>query len=452
MFSNIFFLILFLLIVIAGTETAHSLLFVEDPYRALFFSMMLYLGVLLLIYYQNRCFGRRSQENKDTFLVIANVELIIYLFSFFFIFGSQRVFQMMAIPFSDSLITLCVFVQYFGGLAIFYFAHERNAGRFRHAAHNVKNQLCFLLPFVIPFLFFRLIVDFAEIFPLDNLRDYMGVKQGTTLESILMMIFSLIFMLIMMVVLSRFILLAWGCRDLTDPSLNERLESLSRKANFKHGGFKIWSIIHNSATAAIIGIVGRFRYVLFTQKLIDTFSPEAIEAVLAHEMGHSRRKHLLLYPVILLGMLLVVGLFFHFVYEPLFNMIAWDDVGLSQHALDWLSSIVFFLALAIIMGLYFRVVFGYFSRLFERQADLYGFEIGVPSQHMIDALNEIAISSGCATTTPSWHHHSIQERIDFLKIAEKNPEVILSHHRQTCYSLAIYVFFAAAAALLLFFF
>ena len=61
--------------------------------------------------------------------------------------------------------------------------------------------------------------------------------------------------------------------------------------------------------AAIVGVVPRLRYVMFTKRIQKELSGDSIEAVLAHEIGHNYHRHLLVYPFILFGMILSSGLF-----------------------------------------------------------------------------------------------------------------------------------------------
>ena len=97
-----------------------------------------------------------------------------------------------------------------------------------------------------------------------------------------------------------------------------------------------------------------------------------------------------------------------------------------------------FIPYAIIIAVYFRFVFGYFSRLFKRQADLYGVQLGIPIEHMIRALDDVAIATGYTHSVPNWHHHSLQERIDFLQAVIQDPTLVEKHNRRVRLSLAIY--------------
>jgi Zn-dependent protease with chaperone function len=54
-------------------------------------------------------------------------------------------------------------------------------------------------------------------------------------------------------------------------------------------------------TAGIMGLVPRYRYILITESLMDVLSIEELKAVVAHEMGHAKYRHLLFLPSLLPG-------------------------------------------------------------------------------------------------------------------------------------------------------
>ena len=216
----------------------------------------------------------------------------------------------------------------------------------------------------------------------------------------------------------------WRSKPLPESELKDELTALCEKANFKHGGLLEWKILSNMMTAGIMGVVPRFRYVLFTPLLLRNLNPTAIKAVLAHEMGHHHYRHLWIFPLLLL---------------TLFLTASWG-VNLSQIENPYLANFLF-IAIA---ALFFRFIGGYFSRLFERQADLYALKLGIPADDVIEALDDIGNYTGKSHKTPSWHHFSIQERIDFLNAVKANPKIASQHHLRTYLSLgvlAIYLIF-----------
>ena len=65
--------------------------------------------------------------------------------------------------------------------------------------------------------------------------------------------------------------------------------------------------------------------------------------------------------------------------------------------------------------IYFRFIFGYFMRNFERQADalrLYPFQRAL--FRWSQRCRKLRMTSGQPANKPNWHHYSIGERINFL--------------------------------------
>ena len=48
-------------------------------------------------------------------------------------------------------------------------------------------------------------------------------------------------------------------------------------------------------TAGVMGLIKKFRYILVTNGLLQMLEPEEIDAVIAHEIGHIKKQHLLFY-------------------------------------------------------------------------------------------------------------------------------------------------------------
>lgn len=80
---------------------------------------------------------------------------------------------------------------------------------------------------------------------------------------------------------------------LKDNLLRERIESLIKRCGFESGGIFVMDGSQRSAHAnAYFTGLGRAKRVVFFDTLIDALSPDEIEAVLAHELGHFKHGHL----------------------------------------------------------------------------------------------------------------------------------------------------------------
>lgn len=79
---------------------------------------------------------------------------------------------------------------------------------------------------------------------------------------------------------------------LPDGALRERVEALLARAGFRSKGIYVMDGSKRSGhgNAYFTGL-GRNKRIVFFDTLIDKLSPEEIEAVLAHELGHYRHRH-----------------------------------------------------------------------------------------------------------------------------------------------------------------
>jgi predicted Zn-dependent protease len=157
--------------------------------------------------------------------------------------------------------------------------------------------------------------------------------------------------------------------------------------------------------AAVLGALPRFRYVLVTDALLTTLDEDEIEAVFAHEAGHARRGHVLLF----LGFTSVLG-FIGFV------------PGIADFLLSPLAAFPL-LRLIVLLGVWLGVVFGWISRRFEQEADVFGLETlptpggsADPADHpFARAMERIGGEVGAIREVTGWRHFSIADRVAFVR-------------------------------------
>jgi STE24 endopeptidase len=153
-----------------------------------------------------------------------------------------------------------------------------------------------------------------------------------------------------------------------DWPLRRRLENLCQRAGLRCRDILIWRTSSSVGNAMVMGLLPRVRYVFLSDLLLETMTDEEIEAVFAHEIGHIVHRHMWWYAVF--SFMLVL-----FTTGPLF--LALESIpALAIH--DWMSPDVqrwrWALHAQISTGLslaMFILLFGYLSRRFERQADVY---------------------------------------------------------------------------------
>ena len=97
-------------------------------------------------------------------------------------------------------------------------------------------------------------------------------------------------------VLPWLLMLLWRAGPLPDGPLAEQLTSACTRAGVPVAGLRLWPVAGGkSYNAMVLGLMPRLRYVLFTPDLLADLPPAQVEAVLGHELGHVRHRHLWLY-------------------------------------------------------------------------------------------------------------------------------------------------------------
>ncbi len=239
----------------------------------------------------------------------------------------------------------------------------------------------------------------------------------------------------------------WGCETIPAGPVRSELEQFCRHHRFRVGDLMLWPLFGGEMlTAGIVGILPQLRYILITRGLLSLLTIDELKAVVAHEMGHIRRFHLLFYFLFFICYSAVV----YSVNDLLLLLLLRQDIFMGwAMATDnfhlTLFSLVYSTPIIVLLVVYFRFIFGFFLRSSERQADIYAMRlIGDPSG-LISSLGKIAMFSGQIEDLPSWHHYSIRQRIDFLRASHLDGNLINRHDRRL-YGWAL-VFMIAVLAL-----
>ncbi len=202
--------------------------------------------------------------------------------------------------------------------------------------------------------------------------------------------------------------------------IRRRLEALSNRAGLAFRDILVWRMGRaRILNAAVMGVVPRYRYVLFSGALLESLSPAECEAVLGHEIGHMKHRHVLTYLVFTLG----------------FVALAYNLAALlpSDIRADFLrrrpeAFLVGMPILAILVTVYFRFLFGYLSRALERQADVYAAGLLGTPVPLVLALEKIALMSGDVREVRSWRHYSVAERVEYLSAVGHDAEARARYH------------------------
>lgn len=115
------------------------------------------------------------------------------------------------------------------------------------------------------------------------------------------LLFFLFFLVLLALLFPPVIRRLWGCTPMESGPLRHGVEQFCRSQNFS-SEILYWPLFEGKMiTAGVMGIVPKFRYLLLTPALLFALDQEELEAVLAHEIGHVKKYHLILYLLLFLG-------------------------------------------------------------------------------------------------------------------------------------------------------
>jgi len=339
-----------------------------------------------------------------------------------------------AFPTFAALLFLGIFIFYLS--IIWAFAHKSYKMIFKTDdswQSYVWSNISFSIPVLLPWLFLSGILDFINLLPFELLKQLLATTEGQV-------IYFVIFLLFVAIIGPAIIQKIWRCKPLEDGHNRSRIEFLCKKAGLKYANILYWPAFGSRMiTAGVMGLVKKFRYILVTGPLLSFLEPDEIDSVIAHEIGHIKRKHLIFYLVFFAGyMLLSYSTYDLIIYlilfsEPVFQFTT--GMGLNRTTV---ISTIFSITEICIFLIYFRYVFGYFMRNFERQADCYVYTLFDSAKPLISTFKKITATSGQSPDRPNWHHFSIRERVDYLNKCETDKNYITRHDRKIQKSIGIY--------------
>jgi STE24 endopeptidase len=200
---------------------------------------------------------------------------------------------------------------------------------------------------------------------------------------------------------------------LHNDDLKERLTRLGEQAGTRVRGVYKWNLSEKSkkANAALTGL-GATRRIILADTLLDNYSPDEIEAVLAHELGHHVHRHILKSIFVQAGITL-------FGFWATNQVLHWaiDRHGVFETLSDF-ANLPLLVLVATVLSLILMPALNAYSRYNERQADRYAFKSIATVDPFITSMNKLA-SQNLAERTPSkwvellFHSHpAISKRVE----------------------------------------
>jgi Zn-dependent protease with chaperone function len=381
-----------------------------------------------------------STERNFAVLALFLFGLDVYLFDLQYYLGFLPLAD--RLPFLADLAGIVVFLFYmvllWGQLKQSY---EAAVGVRKNTYSHIRDQLRICIALILPWLVVNFLHDLLLLAPIAQVQEFMASPWGEPLFLLVMVVAAVLWFPVVMVRLL-------GCVPLPDGSWRRQVEKFCRQQNVRFGEICLWPIVEGKVfTAGVVGLVGRFRYLMITPALLDALAEDELQAVVAHEIGHVKKYHLLLYLLLFIGF----GLLLQLCVGPMIYLLLGTRFfyGFLLGYEGELGTVVTILAgvpVVILTIIYFRYVFGFFMRNFERQADLYSLRVMGSAAPLIRVFRKIAILSGNDRDKPCWHHFSVGQRIDYLLSCDQDGKRLKDHNYKVYACLAGY-FLAISVAL-----
>ena len=174
-------------------------------------------------------------------------------------------------------------------------------------------------------------------------------------------------------------------KPLENEDLRERLVRLSERAGTRVRGVYEWKLSEKSkkANAALTGL-GQTRRIILADTLLENYSADEIEAVLAHELGHHVHRHMLKSIVVQAGLTL---LGFWLVNQALEYAI--EQRHMFESVADF-ANLPLLVLVTTVLSFVLMPALNAYSRFHERQADRYCFGAIPTVAPFVSAMNKLA--------------------------------------------------------------
>ena len=190
---------------------------------------------------------------------------------------------------------------------------------------------------------------------------------------------------------------------LEDEDLKRRLIMLGQRAGTQVRGVYRWRLSEKSkkANAALTGL-GNTRRIILADTLLDNYTPDEIEAVLAHELGHHVHRHILK-SILVQAVITFVGF-----WAADFTLHYAVDHHMFEELSDF-ANLPLLALVSVVLSFLLMPALNAYSRYNERQADRYAFESISTIDPFVSSMNKLA-DQNLAERTPSkwveWFFHS----------------------------------------------
>lgn len=208
---------------------------------------------------------------------------------------------------------------------------------------------------------------------------------------------------------------------LEEGGLKTAIDDYARKEGFRmQGVFTMDGSRRSTKSNAFFTGFGKYKRIALFDTLIQKHTVEELVAVLAHEMGHYKKKHILK----MIGMsVLTSGIMLFLLSLFIRNQGLFDAFKMEK--LSVYASLFFFGFLYTPLQMVFSVIGNIFSRGYEYEADAYAVTSYGRPEAMVDALRKLSVDN-LSNLTPhplkvflEYSHPPVLQRIRAIRKLEK---------------------------------
>ena len=204
---------------------------------------------------------------------------------------------------------------------------------------------------------------------------------------------------------------------LKEGELRETIQNYANSQKFAMKGLFTMdgSKLSTKANAFFIGF-GKYRRIVLYDTLIENHTIDELVSILAHEMGHYKKKHILKHMIV---SIITAGLMFFilslFINNPgLFEAFKMEKVSIY-------ASLFFFGFIYTPINMIISILSNFFSRKHEYEADMYAVTTYNKPEAFISALKRLSIDN-LSNLTPhplkvffDYSHPPVLKRIEFIR-------------------------------------
>lgn len=215
---------------------------------------------------------------------------------------------------------------------------------------------------------------------------------------------------------------------LDNAELKSRIARLAVDAGLKIENVYKFDMSKNTkkANAAFTGI-GKSKRIILGDTLLDNFSDDEIETVIAHEMGHYKKKHIIKGIMFSTASSFLTFFIIAKLYESTFQFFGFNSI-------EQIAAIPLLLLWAMVVGIILTPLGNIFSRKHEYEADEYAIEVtGKPNSFIstLEKLTEQNLGDKSPHPFVEWFfysHPSISKRIEAItNYVSQNVQAVEAH-------------------------